>query len=123
MKNYPKHIKSTLHSVIRGMAKHAEDFCRRPGKDFTRDRKLSFEKLLTLLVKMGGRHSQRDEMPDCLDFKKSPASVSAPVRQRSKLLPEALEYLLREFTNRCHNPKLYHSFLLEATLRSMPLTK
>lgn len=54
MKNYPKHIKSTLHSVIRGMAKHAEDFCRRPGKDFTRDRKLSFEKLLTLLVKMGG---------------------------------------------------------------------
>ena len=72
MKNYPKHIKSTLHSVIRDMAKHSEDFCRRPGKDFTRDRKLSFEKLLTLLVKMGG-HSLRDEMLDCLDFKKSPA--------------------------------------------------
>ena len=43
MKNYPKHIKSTLHSVIRDMAKHPEDFCRRPGKDFTRDRKLSFD--------------------------------------------------------------------------------
>ena len=65
MKNYPLHIKNNLRSVIRDMAKHPEDFCRSPGKDFTRDRKLPFEKLLTLLVKMGG-HSLRDEMLDCL---------------------------------------------------------
>ena len=84
MKNYPKHIKNTLLSVIHDMAKHPEDFCCCPGKDFTRDRKLSFEKLLALLVKMGG-HSLRDEMLDCLKFKESPASVSALVQQRSKL--------------------------------------
>ena len=53
MKNYPKRIKGTLHSVIRDMAKHPEDFCRCPEKDFTRNRKLPFEKILTLLVKMG----------------------------------------------------------------------
>ena len=63
MKNYPLHIKNNLRSVIRDMAKHPEDFCRSPGKDFTRDRKLPFEKLLTLLVKMGG-HALRDEMLD-----------------------------------------------------------
>ena len=103
MKNYPKRIKNTLHSVIRDMAKHPEDFCRCPEKDFTRNRKLPFEKLLTLLVKMGG-HSLRDEMLDCLAFQETPASASALVQQRSKLLPEALEYLFREFTNRCHNP-------------------
>ena len=74
MKNYPKHIKNALHSVIRDMAKHPEDFSRRPGKDFTRDRKLPFEKLLTLLVKMGG-HSLRDEMLDCIDFEEMPATV------------------------------------------------
>ena len=113
MKNYPKHIKSTLHSVIRDMAKHPEDFCSCPGKDFTRDRKLPFEKLLTLLVKMGG-HSLRDEMLDCLDFKKTPASVSALVQQRRKLLPEALEYLFQEFTNRCQKPKLYKGYRLLA---------
>ena len=113
MKNYPKYIKNTLHSVIRDMSKHPEDFCRCPGKDFTRDRKLPFEKLLTLLVKMGG-HSLRDEMLDCLDFKESPASVSALVQQRSKLLPEALEYLFREFTNRCQKPKLYKGYRLLA---------
>ena len=113
MKNYPKRIKNTLHSVIRDMAKHPEDFCRCPEKDFTRNRKLPFEKLLTLLIKMGG-HSLRDEMLDCLDFKEFPASVSALVQQRSKLLPEALEYLFREFTNRCHNPKLYKGYRLLA---------
>ena len=35
MKNYPKHIKNTLYTVIRDMAKHPEDFCRCPGTDFT----------------------------------------------------------------------------------------
>lgn len=113
MKNYPNHIKNTLHAAIRDMAKHPEDFCRNPEKDFTRKRKLSFEKLLTLLVKMGG-HSLRDEMLDCLDFKELPASVSALVQQRSKLLPEALEYLFQEFTNRCQKPKLYKGYRLLA---------
>ena len=113
MKNYPKHINNTLRSVIREMAKHPEDFCHRPGKDFIRDRKLPFEKLLTLLVKMGG-HSLRDEMLDCLDFEDMPATVSALVQQRCKLLPEALEYLFREFTDRCHKPKLYKGYRLLA---------
>ena len=113
MKNYPKYIKRILRSVIQDMAKHPEDFCRCPGKDFTRDRKLPFEKLLTLLVKMGG-HSLRDEMLDCLDFKESPASVSALVQQRSKLLPQALEHLFLAFTNRCHKPKLYKGYQLLA---------
>ena len=113
MKNYPKYIKNTLHSVIRDMAKHSEDFCRYPEKDFTRNRKLPFEKLLTLLVKMGG-HSLRDEMLDCLDFKETPATVSALVQQRSKLLPQALEYLFREFTDKCHRPKLYKGYQLLA---------
>ena len=113
MKNYTKHIKNTLHSVIRDMAKHPEDFCRCPEKDFTRKRKLPFEKVLTLLVKMGG-HSLRDEMLDCIDFKEMPASVSALVQQRNKVLPDALEYLFREFTNRCHKTKQYKGYRLLA---------
>ena len=113
MKSYPKHIKNTLYTVIRDMAKHPEDFCRNPKTDFTRKRKLPFENVLSLLVKMGG-HSLRDEMMDCLDFKEMPASVSALVQQRSKILPEALEHLFHEFTNRCHRPKLYKGYRLLA---------
>ena len=113
MKNYPKYIKNTLFSVIYDMAKHPEDFCCCPEKNFTRKRKLPFEKVLTLLVKMGG-HSLRDEMLDCLDFEDVPASVSALVQQRSKILPKALEYLFREFTDRCQKPKLYKGYRLLA---------
>ncbi len=113
MKNYPKLIRNTLYTVIRDMAKQPEDFCRCPGTDFTRKRKLPFENILRLLVKMGG-HSLRDEMLDCLDFKEIPASVSALVQQRSKILPEALEYLFRDFTNRCQKTKLYKGYRLLA---------
>ena len=62
---------------------------------------------------MGGR-SLRDEMLDCIDFEEMPATVSALVQQRNKLLPEALEYLFREFTNRSHNPKTYKGYRLLA---------
>jgi len=113
MKNYPKYVKSTLNTVIRDMSKHPEDFCRRPGKDFTRKRKLPFEKILSLLVKMGG-HSLRDEMLDCLDFEEMPASVSALVQQRRKIPPEALEYLFHKFTATCEKPKLYKGYRLLA---------
>lgn len=113
MKNYPNYIKTTLHSVVRDMAKHPEDFCCCPEKDFTRKRKLPLEKVLTFLVKMGG-HSLRDEMLDCLDFAGMPASVSALIQQRSKLLPQALEYLFHKFTDTCQRPKLYKGYRLLA---------
>ncbi len=113
MKNYPNYIKNTLNSVILDMARHPEDFCRSPEKDFTRNRKLPFEKVLNLLIKMGG-HSLRDEMLDHLDFKEMPASVSALVQQRGKILPEALEYLFHKFTDTCHKPKLYKGYRLLA---------
>ena len=113
MKNYPKYIKNTLFSVIHDMAKHPEDFYCCPEKNFTRKRKLPFEKVLTLLVKMGG-HSLRDEMLDCLDFEDVPASVSALIQQRSKILSKALEYMFREFTDRCQKPKLYKGYRLLA---------
>lgn len=113
MKNYPKYVKDTLHSVIQDMAKHPEDFCRNPKKDFTRNRKLPFEKVLAFLVKMGG-HSLRDEMLDHLDFKDFPASVSALVQQRNKILPEALKHVFFRFTDNCYEPKLYKGYRLLA---------
>ena len=113
MKNYPKYVKNTLSSVIQDMAKHPEDFCCCPEKDFTRKRKLPFEKVLTLLIKMGG-HTLRDEMLDCLEFKEIPASASALVQQRNKIQPEALQYLFQEFTNRCKKPKPYKGYRLLA---------
>ena len=113
MKNYPAHVKHSLNTVIRNMAKHPDAFCRRPGKDFSRNRKLPFEKVLSLLVKMGS-HALRDEMLDCLDFDDTPATVSALVQQRSKILPSALEHLFREFTRICERSNQYKGYRLLA---------
>lgn len=100
------------------MAKHPRNVCLRPGKDFTRNRRLPFEKVLSFLVKMGA-HSLRDEMLDCLDFDSTPATVSALVQQRSKILPSALEYLFHEFTRISERPSHYRGI---ACLLWMALT-
>lgn len=113
MKNYSAHLKSMLNSVICEMAKHPEDFCRKPGRDFTRDRKLPFQDVLSLLIKMGG-HALRDEMLDCFGCNKELPSVSAFVQQRNKLLPKAMEYLFHRFTNICVKPQLYKGYRLLA---------
>ena len=113
MKNYPAHVKHSLNTVIRNMAKHPDAFCRHPGKDFSRNRKLPFEKVLSLLLKMGS-HALRDEMLDCLDFDDTPATVSALVQQRSKILPSALEHLFHEFTRMCERPSRHKGYRLLA---------
>ena len=113
MKNYPVHLRNLLNSTIRDIVKHPERFCVNPGKDFTRNRKLPFEKVLSLLLKMGG-HSLRDEMLDNLCFTDLPASVSALVQQRSKILPEAMEYLFHRFTQLCERSKLHKGYRLLA---------
>ena len=113
MKNYPEYIQNTLHAIIRNMAKHPEDFCRCPGKDFTRNRKLTFDKVVSLLVQMGA-HALRDEMLDCFGSDHTPASVSALVQQRSKIRPKALEFLFHKFTDSCEIPRLFKGYRLLA---------
>ena len=113
MNNYPEYIQNTLHAIIRNMAKHPEDFCRCPGRDFTRNRKLTFDKVVSLLVQMGA-HALRDEMLDCFGSDHTPASVSALVQQRSKIRPKALEFLFHKFTDSCEIPRLFKGYRLLA---------
>ena len=104
MKNYPKYIKNTLNSVLRDMAKHLADFCRSPEKDFTRNRKLPFKRVLSLLLKMGG-HSLRDEMLALSFFAASPIRLFVMPILQKKCIPHRM-----------------HSFSWGDTLRAMPLT-
>ena len=48
----PEKIKQILLSEIEKMNQHREDFCRHPGIDFTRDRKISFDTLLHFQISM-----------------------------------------------------------------------
>lgn len=92
----PTKIKKKLLEIIRSLASTPEAFVRRPGRDFSRNRKLSFETMLKMLVGMGG-NSLCKELYEWFDFNVDTASVAAFVQQRDKILPAALETLFHEF--------------------------
>ena len=106
MKNYPKKVRKILHSIISDMAKNPWLYAKHPGKDFTRKRKLPFEKTISTLICMGGGTLNK-ELLEQFKFDPSIATSSAFLQQRDKLLPEALDYLLHEFTRTAARPKTY----------------
>lgn len=113
MKTYAETVKDTLFSLIHRISEHPWLYCRNPECDFTRDRKLPFEKMLTLLVSMGG-DPIRDELMEHFGCTPDMASVPAFVQQRSKILPEALEVLFHQFTEIWAKQKLYNGYRLLA---------
>ena len=54
MNNYPMFVKDKLKSIIKEMAASPELFVKKPGRDFTRNRKLTFEYVIQLLLSMVG---------------------------------------------------------------------
>ena len=48
----PKHIKKLLMSEIKNVANEPHNYCTNPDTDFTRNRKLSMEKMLQGIIGM-----------------------------------------------------------------------
>ena len=113
MKHYAKKLKQSLMSEIRELADRKREFCRNPVRDFTRERKLTFEEVIKILVSMGG-DPLRTELFRHGQYSPETASVSAFVQQRSKILPEAMEHLFRRFTMHNLPTKLYQGFRILA---------
>lgn len=53
MGKYCNYVKEKLNSIIKEMSKSPESFVKNPNKDFIRNRKLSFETVMKLLLSMG----------------------------------------------------------------------
>ena len=96
---YPDQVRAELDSAIAGMAENAAEWCARPGRDFTRERLLTFPRVMRTLVAMG---------PDAIgvevarSFGYAEGSPRAPAfcQARAKLRPEAARELLVRFTSR-----------------------
>ena len=97
MNDYLDEVKEALLSLIQEISLCAESYVKRPGKDFTRKRKLSFEDVLKLLISMGG-NSIYKELLDFQGHDSDCVTTSAFVQQRDKILPTAFEELFRTFT-------------------------
>lgn len=96
---YPDQVRAELDAAISGMADHVGDWVARPGQDFTRERKLTFPRVMGMLVSMGpdavGVEVAR-EFGYAADSPRAPAFCQA----RAKLRPEAARELLVRFTSR-----------------------
>ena len=99
----PERIKQILLSEIEKMDRHREDFCRRPGIDFTRDRKIPFGTLLHFQISMESG-SVSHELLKYFNFDAQAPSLSAFYQQRAKLSDDVFQTLFYSF-NRHFSPK------------------
>jgi len=113
METYIEKIKTTLYDLIHEMSKHYWLFVSDPGRNFSRDRKLPFEKVLAMLISMGGG-SLRNELIDHFHCAADMASAPAFVQRKAQLLPEALEYLFHRFTEATAKEHFYKGYRLLA---------
>lgn len=89
-------IKSLFSSAVDSVVSTLSQFTVHPGRDFTRQKKLPPDKLITFLVSQGAS-SSRVELLDFFGMDDRQPSASALNQQRAKLKPEALEAVFRQF--------------------------
>ena len=113
METYIEKIKTTMYDLIYEMSEHYWLYVSDPGRNFSRDRKLPFEKVLAMLISMGGS-SLRNELIDHFHCSADMASAPAFVQRKAQLLPEALEYLFHRFTEATAKEHFYKGYRLLA---------
>ena len=98
----PKHIKKLLLSEITTTTQNMLDYVVNPKVDFTRNRKLPFEKIVRAIIEMESK-SITNEMIDIFHDVSSLPSASAFVQQRQKIKPEFFRDIFKGFTNKLQN--------------------
>ncbi|MBU5674793.1 IS4 family transposase, partial [Paenibacillus brevis] len=99
--------------LIREMSASPAPYVKNPETDFTRKKKLPFETVMQLLISMGG-NSIYKELLESQGYDVNTATSSAFVQQRNKILPSAVEFLFREFTQSYQDLKDYRGYRLLA---------
>lgn len=113
MKNNIRTIKKKLDESISQLCDVAWMFSSNPGKDFSRNRKLPFKKLISILLSMQGG-TLTNELLKYFNCSLDTASSSAFVQQRSKLNSYAFPTLFDLFVRKTDSGKLYKGFRLFA---------
>lgn len=96
---YSDAVKSILLAAIDDLAAQPEKYAVNPGKDFTRNRKLSFKTFLLMFLSMEG-DCIREELYRYFGRTTDAPSKAAFYRQRQKLRDDALRNLLFAFNSK-----------------------
>ena len=113
MAKYSTKIKQNLIRMIKTMSSNPKDFVQNPEKDFTRNRKLSFESMVSFILAMNG-NSLYTELMTYFNYDVKTASTSAFIQQRSKIRPDAFKYLFQQFTASYDQYKYFRGYRLLA---------
>lgn len=98
----PKHIKKLLMSEIKNVASEPHNYCFNPDTDFTRNRKLSIEKMLQGIIGMESK-SLTNELLDLFHASAETPTASAFIQQRNKIKPKAFESIFKNFSKNLMN--------------------
>ena len=95
--SFPQKVKSTLWGIVDAMSCNISSFVKRPGKDFTRERKLGFIQIIRFCICMQSSCISHELLKYFFFNPHEAPTASAFIQQRAKLLPEAFRHLLRQF--------------------------
>ena len=111
--NYSALIKEKLLSLINEMDQYHWLFTRNPEKDFSRIKKWSFGETLRFIISMEGK-SLKDELLEHFNFSQETPTNSSFNQRRAQILPEAFEFLFREFATVTSEEKSFRGYCLLA---------
>lgn len=89
-------IKKIFEKSVSSVVSNISGYSANPESDFTREKKLLADKLITFLVSQGAS-STKNELLDFFHMGNTTPTASAFNRQRAKLRPEALEAVIKDF--------------------------
>lgn len=94
---YVEAVKKALLDCIAELDSIKWLYLTNPDKDFTHNRKITFEKFINICLQMDGGALQNELMKH-FDFAEGTPTKSAFCQQRAKVSPEALKFLFCIFT-------------------------
>lgn len=100
--NIPEFTQNALKACISELDQVKDLFLRNPGIDFTRNRKITFKSFIECCLQMEGGALQ-NELLKYYSFDVETPTKSAFIQQRSKVLPEAFEFLFITFIQKVSN--------------------
>lgn len=110
---YSNVVKAMLFTSIHELAATPEHYVLHPGKDFSRNRKLGFQRLLLMLLTMEG-DCIKEELYRYFGRSTDTPSKAAFYKQRKKVKEDAFRSLLVSFTQKCQKKLLKGKYSLVA---------
>lgn len=110
---YSNVVKAMLFTSIHELASNPEHYVLHPGKDFSRNRKLGFQRLLLMLLTMEG-DCIKEELYRYFGRSTDTPSKAAFYKQRKKMKEDAFRSLLVSFTQKCQKKLLKGKYSLVA---------